>query len=339
MVDNKDIKQFYENVCSVYGNNYKIILEPGRNLSEDWVEYDLVEWKIEKKIKNMVKDLKNNFTKSIEEKIFDLYIFICMNYIYDVNVLYFFRKDVSNPNNIKYVPVDWYGRIVSPEWFEKRQKHNRRICYEFSRFYAKAINELIDNSLNVEAVIVGDKDNTHYVVGLIGQEYNIILDQDDFNNIKDLTRVKLNLSIKGIHILKDKNGKFEKIVNEYNKDKLEDPSEITQAKKQYIKNDIIKLFNKSINILKEYNIDSQGFFEYMRYIIEEANIKIEKLWKIDTRKTIERRHERCLYFSYKNITYLLDSIEKNLKIVDITKLDNNLFIFKPEENEYKYYGS
>lgn len=339
MVNNKDIKQFYEEVCKIYGDNYKIVLEPGRNLEEDWIEYDLVEWKIENTVKNMVENLEKDSTKSIEEKIFDLYIFICENYIYDVNVLYFFRKDVSDLNNSKYISVDWYGRIVDTEWFEKRQKHNRRICYEFSRFYAKAINELIDNSLNVEAVIVGDKDNTHYVVGLIGQEYNIILDQDDFNNIKDLTRAKLNLSIKGIHILKDKNGIFEKIVNEYNRDKLEELAEITQAKKKYIKNDIIKLFNISIEVLNKYNIDSQGFFEYMRYIIEEANIKIEKLWKVDTRPTFERRHERCLYFSYENKTYLLDSIEKNLKIVDITKLDKNLFIFKPEENEYKYYGS
>ncbi len=58
-----------------------------------------------------------------------------MNYVYDDNVLYFFKKDSSDPNNIKYIAVDWYGRIIDKNWIEKRKNHNRRICYEFSRFF------------------------------------------------------------------------------------------------------------------------------------------------------------------------------------------------------------
>lgn len=78
----------------------------------------------------------------------------------------------------------------------KIEKHNRRICYEFSRFYAKAINELLEGNDSLEAFMFGDKENLHYVVGLTGEEYSVILDLDDFNNIKDLTRVKLGLKLK-----------------------------------------------------------------------------------------------------------------------------------------------
>ena len=92
----------------------------------------------------------------------------------------------------------------------KRKKHNRRICYEFARFYAKAINTLIDGNNELEAFMLGLKDNTHYVVGLTGKEYSVVLDLDDFNSIKDLTRVKLGLTIKGIKILRDETGKFKK---------------------------------------------------------------------------------------------------------------------------------
>ena len=107
-----------------------------------------------------------------------------MNYVYDDNVLYFFKKDSSDPNNIKYIAVDWYGRIIDKKWKENRKNHNRRVCYEFARFYAKAINEMLIGNDNCEAFMLGDKENLHYVVGLTGNEYSIILDPDDFNNIK-----------------------------------------------------------------------------------------------------------------------------------------------------------
>lgn len=339
MVHDEYIKKFYYEICQNIGENYKIILEPGRSLREDWIEYDKVKWEIEEPMQSWVNDLQKNTQLSLEEKIFEIYKFICLNYIYDANVLYFFRRDASDPNNIKYIAVDWYGRIVGQDWIENRRKHNRRICYEFSRFYAKAINQLIDQKEDLEAVMVGDKDNLHYVVGLIGKDYSVILDQDDFSSIKDLTRLKLNLTVKGIHILRDENGKFTNLINNYNKDKMTELQEIEEAKANLKEKNLIEYFNVSIKTLNKYNIDSQGFFEYVRSLIEGSGLKIEKIWKVDTRPTLtEKRHERCLYFDYNNKTYLLDSIEKTLTVINIDKLDKNLFVFNPEEHEYSYYG-
>ena len=94
---------------------------------------------------------------------------------------------------------------------------------------------------------------------------------------------------------------------------------------------------ESIKAINRYNIDSQGFFEYIRFLIEEAGIEIEKVWKED-KKANEKRYERCLIFEFNNKTYLLDSIDKNLSIIDLEYLDRNLFIFNSSEHLYKYYG-
>lgn len=331
------IKNFYDEVCQNLDGDYKIILEPTRNLNEDWIEYDTVKWELEEKMKELINTLLKNKSITLEEKIIKVYEFICINYIYDANVLYFFKRDVSNPENIKYIAVDWYGRVVGKDWIEKRKKHNRRICYEFSRFYAKAINVLIDGNSDLEAFMLGDKENTHYVVGLTGKDYSIILDPDDFNSIKDLTRLKMGLTIKGIHILRDEKEIFKNVIDRFNQGRLVELKEIEEAKKNLKDKDFIMYIKESIKAINRYNIDSQGFFEYIRFLIEESGIEIEKVWKED-KKANEKRYERCLIFEFNNKTYLLDSIDKNLSIIDLEYLDRNLFIFNSSEHLYKYYG-
>ena len=332
------IKRFYNEVSQELEGDYKIILEPNRKLTEDWIEYDQVKWEIEESMKSLVEKLSKEKALKFEDKILEIYKYICLNYIYDDNVLYFFKRDLSDLNNIKYIAVDWYGRIIDKKWKENRKKHNRRICYEFARFYAKAINELlIEENKNLEACMVGDKENLHYVVGLTGDEYSIILDLDDFNNIKDLTRLKLGLTINGIKLLRDNSRKFQKALDKFNKDRLNELVEVEEVKEKIRIKNTIKYFNSVIDILKGYNIDSQGFLEYMRSIIENEEIEIEKIWK-EVKGDGEKRYARCLIFNFDSKTYLLDSVEKTLNVINKEKLDKKLFIFNPEENEYPYYG-
>ncbi len=330
------IKKFYNEVCKELGENYKIILEPGRKINDKWIEYDKVKWETEDGIEKLVNELKKK-EMTFEEKVLKLYEYICLNYVYDANVLYFFKKDTSDKENIKYIAVDWYGRIVGQEWIDNRKKHNRRICYEFARFYAKAINELNDGNTEIEAFMLGDVDNLHYVVGLTGNDYSAILDLDDFNSIKDLTRVKLGLTIKGIKILRDESGRLKKAVEEFNKGKNNELKEIEDAKKNLREKDTIEYFSEIVKILKEHNVDSQGFFEYIRFFIESEKIEIQKIWKEDKR-SVERRYERCIIFKFDGKTYLVDSIEQKLSEIKIENLDKKLFIFNNEENGYPYYG-
>ena len=331
------IKKFYKEICENFEGDYKIILEPPRELNEDWIEYDQVKWEMEEPIKNLVNTLIKDNSLSFEEKLLSIYKFICLNYIYDVNVLYFFKRDTSDINNIKYIAVDWYGRIVGQKWIENRKKHNRRICYEFARFYAKAINELLGENDNLEAVMVGDKENLHYFVGLTGKDYSITLDLDDFNSIKDLTRLKLGLTINGIKILRDESNKFKKVLDKFNEGRPDELTEVKEIQDNFDGKDIIKYLNDIIDIFRKYNIDAQGFFEYMRSKIEKQGIEIEKIWK-EVKGASEKRYVRCLLFNYNSNSYLLDSLEQTLNKVNREDIDKKVFVFNPEENEYPYYG-
>ena len=337
-MQDKYIKEFYNEICKNLEGDYKIILEPNRNMVEDWIEYDKVKWEMEDSIETLVNSLKKDKTLTFEEKMLKVYNHICLNYVYDANVLFFFRKDTSDPNNVKYIAVDWYGRIVGEKWIENRKKHNRRICYEFARFFAKAINELLGGNDKMEACMVGDKDNLHYVVGLTGEEYSAILDLDDFNSIKDLTRLKLGLTIKGIKILRDDSGKLQKEVEKFNKNRPDELPEIENEKENY-KNqniNIIQYFENVLNILKNYEIDSQGIFEYMRLIVEQEEIEIEKLWK-EVNVLPEKRYERCFTFEIDGKTYLMDKKQKKLNIVNDEEIEKN-YVSNPIEKEYPYYG-
>ena len=293
---------------------------------------DTEEWEIPDELKPFVEELAKSDISN-EEKILKIYQRLCEDYTYDDNVLSYIRK---NDDESFFLP-DEYGRKTNPEWKENRKKHNRRVCYEFARLYAKAINELLRDNHNLEAVMVGDKENLHYVVGLTGNDYSVILDLDNFNKIKDLTRLKLGLTINGITILRDDFGKFQKALDNFNKDRLDELAEVKEIEEKFKGKDDIKYFKSVIDILKKYNIDSQGFFEYMRAKIEQEKIKIEKIWK-EVKGSSERRYLRCLIFSFNYKTYLLDSDEKTLSEVDKEKLDKKVFIFNPEENEYPYYG-
>ena len=330
------VKKFYYEVCQKLDGNYKIILEPNRKLNEEWIEHDKVKWELEDNLEDLVNELLQNKQLSFEKKVLEVYKFICLNYIYDDNVLYFFKKDTSDPENIKYIAVDWYGRIVDEKWKNNRKKHNRRICYEFARFYAKAINVLLDGDENLEAFMLGDKENTHYVTVLTGRDYSVILDLDDFNKIKDLTRLKLGLTINGITILRDEKGIFQKAINEFNDGRLSDIIDVQKVKKQFNENNKIECFKKIADILKTYNIDSQGFMEYMRTIVENEGFEIEKIWK-EIKGENEKRYVRCIIFEYKGKTYLIDSVEQSLNEANMDEL-KKLFVFNPQENLYNYYG-
>lgn len=331
------IKNFYNEVCQALEGDYKIILEPNRELKEDWIEYDQVKWELEGELQGIVKTLAKENSLELEDKILSIYKHICLNYVYDGNVLYFFKRDESDINNIKYIAVDWYGRIIDEKWKENRKKHNRRICYEFARFFAKAINELINQDDELEAFMLGDKENLHYVVGLTGKEYSLILDLDDFNKLKDLTRLKLGLTLDGIKILRDNSGKFQKHIDKFNKDRLNELVEVEEVKEKLRNKEIIKYFNSIVEILKPYSLDSQGFFEYMRKIIENEGFEIEKIWK-EVKDDGEKRYARCLIFNFDSKSYLLDSVTQTLSEVDKDILDKNVFVFNPEANEYPYYG-
>lgn len=330
-MNKKYIERLYKEVEEQLDEEYKVVLEPSTNIKEDYVELDCINWELEDTMVEVVDSLKNNNKLTLEEKILEVYKFICLNYIYDDNVLFFFKKRKDTEGNTYYIAVDWYGRIIDKNWIEKRKTHNRRICYEFSRFFAKAINILIGNREDMESFIIGLKDNTHYVTVISGDDYSAILDLDDFNKIKDLTRLKTGLTLDGIRILRDDKNILRNAIDKFNESRKQTLIEKSNSK------ETIEYFSKAINTIREYDLDSQGFNEIMKKIIEDEGIDTDRLWKLES-ETPEKRYVRCIGFEYKNKKYIVDSVlQKMFSEID-SDYDESLYITNPEEHLYEYYG-
>ncbi len=330
-MNKKYIERLYKEVEEQLDEEYKVVLEPSTNIKEDYVELDCINWELEDTMVELVDSLKNNNKLTLEEKILEVYKFICLNYIYDDNVLFFFKKRKDDAGNTYYIAVDWYGRIIDKNWIEKRKTHNRRICYEFSRFFAKAINILIGNRDDIESFIIGLKDNTHYVTVISGEDYSAILDLDDFNKIKDLTRLKTGLTLDGIRILRDDKNILRNTIDKFNESRKQ-----TLIEKGNIK-EKIEYFNKAINTIKEYNLDSQGFNEIMKKIIEDEKIDTDRLWKLEA-ESPEKRYVRCIGFEYESKKYIVDSVLQKMFCENDPDYDETSYIINPEEQFYEYYG-
>ncbi|MDY5875245.1 MAG: hypothetical protein SPJ74_04150 [Bacilli bacterium] len=330
-MNKKYIERLYKEVEEQLDEEYKVVLEPSTNIKEDYVELDCINWELEDTMVELVDSLKNNNKLTLEEKVLEVYKFICLNYIYDDNVLFFFKKRKDAEGNTYYIAVDWYGRIIDKNWVEKRKTHNRRICYEFSRFFAKAINILIGNRDDIESFIIGLKDNTHYVTVISGEDYSAILDLDDFNKIKDLTRLKTGLTLDGIRILRDDKNILRNTIDKFNESRKQ-----TLIEKGNIK-EKIEYFNKAINTIKEYKLDSQGFNETMKKIIEDEKIDTDRLWKLEA-ESPEKRYVRCIGFEYESKKYIVDSVLQKMFCENDPDYDETSYIINPEEQFYEYYG-
>ena len=330
-MNKKYIERLYKEVEEQLDEEYKVVLEPSTNIKEDYVELDCINWELEDTMVELVDSLKNNNKLTLEEKVLEVYKFICLNYIYDDNVLFFFKKRKDDEGNTYYIAVDWYGRIIDKNWIEKRKNHNRRICYEFSRFFAKAINILIGNRDDIESFIIGLKDNTHYVTVISGEDYSAILDLDDFNKIKDLTRLKTGLTLDGIRILRDDKNILRNTIDKFNESRKQ-----TLIEKGNIK-EKIEYFNKAINTIKEYNLDSQGFNETMKKIIEDEKIDTDRLWKLEA-ESPEKRYVRCIGFEYESKKYIVDSVLQKMFCENDPDYDETSYIINPEEQFSHHYG-
>ena len=318
-------------VSMFFRNKHTIVLNPEEKISneqdlEEDVVYDGAKWKIPEQLEKYVCTLSEKEDISAEDKILLIYEKICREYVYDDNLISYIKKI---DEDIYTVP-DWYGRNVEEEWEKNREQHNRRICFELSRYIAKSLSEVLKDRDKYNICIFWNKNLAHYFVGLTSDEYSLSIDLDDFFKIKDLTRVKTDLTLKGIEILEDKEGKFKQALEEFNSEKEEQALEKIEneieekenSKKSsdniekqdneqvedIIENENVIFCKKAIEILnKKYHLDSQGIFEYMKEILD---IKLgkenrAKIWKrIDGETT---RYIRCLIFNIGNQKYLIDT--------------------------------
>ena len=51
---------------------------------------------MEEGISQLVEKLLKENSMSFEDKVLEVYKYICLNYVYDANVLYFFKRDAAS---------------------------------------------------------------------------------------------------------------------------------------------------------------------------------------------------------------------------------------------------
>lgn len=315
------------NLASVYfRRKLKVVLNPEEHdehkeyLNEDIVD-DEINWKIPETLAAYVEMLSRDETISIERKILMIYEKICVDYVYDDNLISYIKQVDKNVFDLP----DWYGRSVDDEWVRNREEHNRRVCYELSRYLAKSLTELFKNNENYSVCIFWNKNLTHYFVGLTCGDYTITLDPDDFFNIKDLTRLKTGLTAQGICILEDKNSVFKNELEEFNNGRsqysiqkiADDMHEEGQCIGELAENEDIAFLKKALEILSEkYKLDSQGIFEYMKEI-SDIRIGAEKrrkvLKRIEGKSRESTREIRCFYITIGEQKFLIDVDERIIR--------------------------
>ena len=78
-MNKKYIERLYKEVEEQLDEEYKVVLEPSTNIKEDYVELDCINWELEDTMVELVDSLKNNNKLTLEEKVLEVYKFICLN--------------------------------------------------------------------------------------------------------------------------------------------------------------------------------------------------------------------------------------------------------------------
>ena len=324
-----------------------IVLEPSRYHSVNIsgiarnvsFNIDADEWIIPDYLIKYLEELSKK-DGSVEEKILQIYQKLCVDYTYDDNVLSYVKK---NDDDTFYLP-DEYGRDTDSNWKENRSKHNRRNCFEISRILAKMMKEFFKQngySSKYDICILWDEAVTHYFVGLSCDDYYVALDLDDFTQIKDITRMKTNLSLEGITVLEDPKNIFTDVLKSFNASRpqiarehienlIENSTKDSSESNQSALPEDIEFLKYTIQILREeYDLDPAGIFEYMKEIIDTkigARAR-NKVWKIvENNPGIGNRYIRCLVVTIDEVSYIIDVTKQNpseiLRKFDPAELDN-----------------
>ncbi len=330
------IKELEELVDTFFRNKHIIVLDPKEEIYEKFNEnivYDTGIWELPEELSRFVSELSKNNEIGIEEKILKIYEKICQDYVYDDNLISYIKKLDEESFDLP----DWYGRNVDEEWKKNRERHNRRTCFELSRYLAKSLKQLLNNNKDYSVCIFWNKNLTHYFVGVTCDEYSLTLDVDDFFLIKDLTRIKTVLTAEGIKILKDEGDRFKSVLEKFNSNKSKYSIEKigeevcnhrlkTEEKDEPELNDDNIVFLKKVMevLVEKYNLDSQGIFEYMKEIVDIriGKAKRRKIWKkIDGENTESNRYIRCLVLLLGDKMYLVDTEDKKMRIFYEDELD------------------
>ena len=251
----------------------KINPDEAEEVDNSKIQKDYVYWK-EDDDKLFYELCKNEeFEKlSTIEKILEIHCLVCKYFVFDD--FCYFLGNYNKEKNLCTIDSR-YGRNPNLVWRENRKKHNRRICYELSRYMAVRLKQFIKEESDI--FLVSDEYETHYATAYVCNDFMIIIDTDDYWKGADLNRVKLGLEIKGITIVSDEKNIVQEKLNEINrtrKSKKEFEKEIEDDPAEKSKIEWIDLLLKRIKI-----IGNDGIFKYMCTILEMKGYEPKKIWE------------------------------------------------------------
>lgn len=254
-------------------NKIKVNPEETQEIDNSRIKKDYVLWKEDDDTLFFELCKDEGFEQlSTIEKILKIHFGVCKNFVFDD--FCYFLGSYNKEKNICTIDSK-YGRNPNLVWRENRKKHNRRICYELSRYMAVRLKQFIKEESDI--FLVSDEYETHYATAYVCDDFMIIIDTDDYWKGADLNRVKLGIEIKGITIVSDEKN----IV----KEKLDEINKTRKSKKEFqqeIENDAVEKSKiEWINILLEKIkiLGNDGIFKYMCTILEMKGYEPKKIWE------------------------------------------------------------
>ena len=270
-------KEFVKKIKEVNSlmNWCKIKINPDETEEIDGseIERDYVYWKEDDDsiFEKLSKD-KNFEQLPTIEKILKIHCLMCKYFVFDD--FCYFLGHYNKEKNICTIDSR-YGRKPNSVWRENRKKHNRRICYELSRYMAVRLRQFIKEESDI--FLVSDEYETHYATAYVCDDFMIIIDTDDYWKGADLNRVKLGLEIKGITIVSDKKNIVKEKLDEINKtrkSKKEFEKEIEDDPTEKSRIEWIDILLEKIKI-----VGNDGIFKYMYTIMEMKGYEPKKIWE------------------------------------------------------------
>ena len=298
------------------------------------------EWKINEELYKCVYD-KMPKGLTIEEKAMYIYCMLCKVLKYDQG--YYYRNRTKD--NMK------YSSKFDKERLERIKPKSEITCFEFSRIFAKFINNMDGD---IEAVIISRGINKgHFLTGFYTDKVSLMLEPINGRSLatNDLAKAKNGIECEGIHIISDRENvipeALKKAYQSVYKEKSVDIDYYVGILQQLPKPNKVNFeekMNKFIEMLKERNIDGNEavqFFLLLRHInYFGENIQksfLGERMQRDGKVSYERKVLIRTKTEEKNKFYIFDSEDvsiKSIKADDVRKkLREGKYIYENEKQK------
>lgn len=216
------------------------------------------DWKIAPEIrKSIFADLPKDL--SLEEQAMYIYCKMCTIFSYDEGYMY--RDKLSKVN---------YESTFSKEHLEELMPGDKITCYDFSRMYAKLINEF-DGDITAVIILEGANEG-HALAGFYTENVSATVEainvSSDKDSTNDLMKAKNGIKLKGVKTISDREGLIEQALDKvYSQILGKKPQSIKEyiqelkslPQEQDIPNDIVLKLQSLLGTMKSKHIFGNEF--------------------------------------------------------------------------------